>query len=181
MRARTFGYSTHAEPVEISDCAEVQGLSVPSNSENIHGVNVVDEATLCGAPRSLHSGHFLHPVAELQDLKSFLGRPILVARGSLPTAPGLMYSLTMSWTSLLGEIPFLAERLRGVRGFRADAVFSVEHNANPFHQGLYAASFQYGAGQFNRGSRASMCTNLPHVRLNLADHTRVELRVPALS
>lgn len=81
----------------------------------------------------------------------------------------------------MAEIPNFFARLRGVRGIRADLVFTVEHNANPFQQGLLVACFQYGQGQFLRADKPSQCTHLPHVRLDIAHHTQAVLRVPYLS
>jgi hypothetical protein len=60
-------------------------------------------------------------------------------------------------------------------------VFTIEHNANPFQQGLLVGAFQYGDHQYNRAAVPSMCTHLPHVRLNVSDHTQAVLTVPYLS
>lgn len=97
------------------------------------------------------------------------------------SAPANLFSFAVSWTNLVNEVPVWADRLRGVRGIRATLVFRVEHNANPFHQGLLVSSFQYGANQFFRGDKPAMCTHLPHVRLNLSENTACVLKVPFLS
>jgi len=60
-------------------------------------------------------------------------------------------------------------------------VFTVEHNANPFHQGLLAVAYQYGDNQFLRGNKPSMVTHLPHTPLDIAHNTQAVLRVPYLS
>jgi hypothetical protein len=92
-----------------------------------------------------------------------------------------LYTLVVSYSSLAANIPSFVERLRGVRGIRADFVFSVEHNCNPFHQGLLVSGFQYGSNQLDRGALPSLVTNLPHVRLDVAHNTRSVLKVPYLS
>lgn len=139
------------------------------------------EADVCAVGHPGSQSQFLAPDTDLQDLKGFFSRPVLITRGNITTSVGNLYTLAMTWNSFITEIPLWAERLRGVRGVRADLVFTVEHNANPFHQGLLVAAYQYGEGQFLRGSRPSMCTHLPHVRLNLSEHTSATLRVPYLS
>lgn len=88
--------------------------------------------------------------------------------------------MTASWANLALELPLFAERLRGVRGIRADLVYTIEHNCNPFHQGLLVPCFQYGQWQWSRRNPFA-CTNLPHVRLDVSHNTRAVLRVPYLS
>lgn len=117
----------------------------------------------------------------MQDLTYFFSRPTLISRGNLLAGTGSLYTLPCSWNNFVAEVPLWAERLRGVRGIRGDLVFTIEHNANPFHQGLLVASFQYGDNQFLRGNKPAMCTHLPHVRLNLSDNTAATLTVPYLS
>lgn len=147
----------------------------------ISGVHFVDEAEICATGFATGPSQFLAADDELQDLKGFFTRPTLISRSSLLTAPGSFYSLPITWTNLVSEVPLWAERLRGVRGIRGTLVFRMEHNANPFHQGLLVASFQYGANQFLRGTRPATCTHLPHVKLNLSENTAAELRVPYLN
>jgi hypothetical protein len=118
---------------------------------------------------------------QLQDIKTFFSRPTLVARGNLITSPGGLYNLSLSWSQMANAIPNFANRLRGVRGIRADVVFTLEHNANPFQQGLVVLGFQYGTNQFLRVTRPSMITHLPHTRLNLSENTQARLTVPYLS
>jgi hypothetical protein len=114
-------------------------------------------------------------------LKSFFSRPTLIARGNLSSTTGPLYSFEASWTNFGLEVPNWPERLRGVKGIRGDLVFTVEHNCNPFHQGLLVSAFQYGTGQFLRVNKAATCTHLPHVRLDVAHHTQSKLTVPYLS
>lgn len=98
----------------------------------------------------------------------------------MDTSPSTLYSMTASWANLALELPFMVDRLRGVRGIRADLVYTVEHNCNPFHQGLLVPCFQYGANQWPRRNPFA-CTNLPHVRLDVSHNTRAVLKVPYLS
>lgn len=119
--------------------------------------------------------------SDLQDLKSFFSRPVLWSRSSLSSTPAALTTHIITWTELNNLTPTWATRLQGVRGIRGTLVFTVEHNANPFQQGLLVASFQYGDRQYRRGIRPSLCTQLPHVRLDIAHNTQAQLRVPFMS
>jgi hypothetical protein len=62
-------------------------------------------------------------------------------------------------------------------------VFTVTVAANPFHCGVIAACFQYDGAiddvdQYCRAINPQLCTNLPHVRLDIAESTMCQLRVP---
>lgn len=162
-------------------CEPVSALDVPSNITDVSGVVFADEASICAVGPAGSASQFLVADDSIQDLKQFFGRPTLIARGSLSASPVNLYTLAISWTNLVAELPLFAERLRGVRGIRADLVFTVEHNCNPFQQGLLVSCFQYGNGQFSRATRPASCTHLPHVRLDVAHNTRAVLKVPFLS
>ena len=138
------------------------------------------EADVCAVGPPGTASQFLVPDDELQDLTHFFSRPTLISRGPLLAGTGNLYTFLATWNTFVAEVPFWADRLRGVRGIRGDLVFTVEHNCNPFHQGLLVACFQYGDNQFQRGNKPSMCTHLPHVRLNVADNTSATLKVPYL-
>lgn len=141
---------------------------------------MAEEATVCATAFPGTGSQFLVPDDSVQDLKSFFMRPTLISRGNLNTAPATLYTLPISWANMVAEIPNWAERLRGVRGIRADLVFTVEHNCNPFHQGILVSAFQYGANQWSR-LKPYACTHLPHVRLDVSHNTQSVLRVPFLS
>lgn len=166
---------------QVSNCNEIDSLVAPSKEQEQQGVVFSGEADICAVGHAGSASQYLAPETDLQDLTYFFGRPTLISRGNLSSSPGVLYTLSTSWDFFVLEIPFWAERLRGVRGIRGDLVFTVEHNANPFHQGLLVASYQYGDNQFLRGDKPSMCTHLPHVRLNLSDNTAATLTVPYLS
>lgn len=142
---------------------------------------MVGEADVCASGYAGTGSQFMASDSELQDLKHFFARPTLISRGNLLAAPGPLYTFVANWLAFVAEVPLWENRLRGVRGIRGDLVFTVEHNCNPFHQGLLVASYQYGDGQFLRGDKPATCTHLPHVRLNVADNTAATLRVPYLS
>nr|QJZ28385.1 hypothetical protein 2 [Lactuca sativa dicistroviridae] len=179
--ARGTVYIEHADPSNTTNCNEIASLDAPSKEEVIAGVVHAGEADICSVGHAGTGSQFLAPESELQDLKHFFGRPTLLSRGNISSAPGPLYNFPVSWSNFALEIPLWTERLRGVRGIRADLVFTIEHNCNPFHQGLLVGAFQYGAGQFKRGDKPSMCTHLPHVRLNVADNTSATLTVPYLN
>jgi hypothetical protein len=73
--------------------------------------------------------------------------------------------------------------LEGVEGVRFTMVFTVTVAANPFHAGTLVLNYQYGSrvldtDTWQRSSLPYACTQLPHVRLNLAEETMVQLSVP---
>ena len=159
----------------------MNGLDVPSVVEDNAGVLFADEASICASGFAGTGSQFLAADDSVQDLKSFFSRPTLVSRGSLSATTGPLYGFNVSWTGLISEVPNWASRLLGVRGLRADLVFTIEHSCNPFHQGLLVGAFQYGTGQFSRSNKAATCTHLPHVRLNVSHNTSARLVVPYLS
>jgi hypothetical protein len=169
------------DPVSIDNCDRVEGLSVPSDKDTHAGMSFKGEAGICATGVPDAPSHFLGGTQGLQDLKAYFSRPTLIARGSLSASPGALYNLSASWSAFATEIPNFANRLRGLRGIRANLVYTIEHNANPFQQGLLVGSFQYGSNQFLRCARPSMCTHLPHVRLNVSENTMARLTIPYLS
>jgi hypothetical protein len=151
-------------------------------TENNAGVMFSDEAPICAAPAQTVASGMYKADVDMQDIKSYLGRPALISLGSLSATTSSLFNTPASWTTLSSLIPFFEDRLRGVQGLRATLVFTVEHAANPFHQGLLVSCFQYGAGAaYARHSTPWACTNLPHVRLDLSSNTMSVLRVPYLA
>lgn len=126
--------------------------------------------------------------SSFQNLKEYFRRPTWFGGGLLPVGTR---ERAFSWAfdnlgdHILLRWPMGLERLRGVYGFRFRMVFTLTVAATPFQQGVLALGWQYGivdapAADFDRGRLSSAVTNLPHVRLDLAGTTMVQLSVPFL-
>lgn len=164
-------------------CADIQGLAIPQNAERNETTMFADEAGVCTTAPYEQRTSFISSISEFQDLKAFLGRPILAERGALATSSSVLYLNEITWNTLSTIIPNFALRLSGVQGIRFTLCAKVEHNANSFHQGLLHLGFQYGAplvasNTYLRGSNPSSCTMLPGVRLNISENTSCQLSVP---
>lgn len=126
------------------------------------------------------------PQADLQDLKAYFKRPRLIQRGSIAFANrNRLFASDLSINNLPTFFPQWTQRLSGVYGVRFKACYRLQVAATAFHQGLLALSFQYGTNAvgpdvFSRSSVSAAATNLPHVRMDLAELTMVELSVPFL-
>jgi hypothetical protein len=174
-------HTTPHEPVQVDQCSDIKGLSVAHDVQDHRGTIFEDEAAICVTAPVQIPYSALPATAALQDLKTFLGRPVLLQRGPVSTAPTNLFSFTVTWNTLATNIPGW-DRLTGVQGLRATLKFILETNANPFHQGLLVSSFQYGNSdsQYRRYDKPQLCTHLPHSRLNMSEHTQSTLIVPYL-
>jgi hypothetical protein len=139
--------------------------------------------------KDVSSLHISPIVDEYQDIKRYFERPRLVTSGSLAVIRGSLYAISVS-NPVTQFWPIQASgRLNGVYGYRCSIKVSVTVAATPFQQGLVVTSFQYGASAgpiYSPGNRPkfqnmSAVTNLPHARLDLAEHTMSELIIPFMS
>lgn len=167
-------------------CDEIQSLSMPERVEIAGKTTFVEEAC---EKVDVNGFDFEPPKllvseADIQNLTKYFERPRQIAMGDLGLTRTKQWSKDFSMASLLqvfGDAGI--NRLVGVFGLAFDIVFSLQVSSTPFHQGLVALSWQYGSEALSgylRCSRSFTCTQLPHVRLNLADQTMVQLRVPFL-
>lgn len=121
---------------------------------------------------------------DFQDLKNYFSRPRMIGNGVLPTASRANIFLSSITTDTIFSGYFLNgySRLAGVDGARFKLVYTLQVAATPYHQGILALNWQYATAG-NATSRAitsQSCTALPHVRLDLAVDTMVQLSVPFL-
>lgn len=129
---------------------------------------------------------FLSGAPEVQDLKEYFRRPRLIQSGTLSASASPLFNFDITKDSLFTDVfPTGLERLEGVEGVRFKMVFTVTVAATPFHGGVVALAYQYGSSifdpdQFCRVTLTPACTNLPHVRLNVAEETMVQLSIPFL-
>lgn len=168
------------------DCEDIQGISVPQDNEKVTDVTHFEsDAIQCAEVVSTNMST-IRPEGDIDSLKTYLKRPFLFRTGTFQTAPGAQETLNIAahndLVSVLGQNNL--DRMTGAKGFRATICFKLVVTATPFHQGIAALSFQYGlASSFNgrRGNFPYLCTNLPHVKIDLAEQTSVELRVPYIA
>lgn len=172
----------------IEECSSMDASMTIAGDANNAGVTVfANEA--CDSVEVL--GNYMPmslalPQAELQDIKAYFERPRLVTRGSVTF--GTTSSLTttiygINNASFIAQFPQWTQRLAGAYGIRFTLNFRLQVAATAFHQGVIALSWQYGPTSnptFSRYNKSFACTNVPHVRLDLAEHTMVELKVPFL-
>lgn len=146
-----------------------------------------NEAGQCVEVKASDSFYSVNQVADLQSVKEYLARPRLFDTFVFGTSPGVV--TTMDFDSTAAFRTFLSpvnwDRLKGAVGVRGTLKFHLVVAATPFHQGLAYMCFQYGIsvadGNWNRGNVFNLATNLPHVRLNIAEETMATLSVPFVS
>lgn len=126
--------------------------------------------------------------SDLQDIKSYFARPRLGYRGVIPYGTrDRRFGDAISTNRLPDFFPQWLQRLSGAFGIRFKLNFRLQVAATPFHQGVVTMSYQYGTTgldnmtqYYNRSRNSHSVTNLPHVRLDLAEGTMAELSVPFL-
>lgn len=167
-------------------CSEIQSLSIPERVEITGKTMFVEEACEKVGVNGVEfeQNKLLVSEADIQNLTRYFERPRQIAMGDLALTRTKQWSKDFTMKSLLqvfGDAGL--NRLVGVFGLAFDIVFTLQVSSTPFHQGLVALSWQYGSETLSgylRCTRSFTCTHLPHVRLNLADQTMVQLRVPFL-
>lgn len=124
---------------------------------------------------------------DVQNLTDYFKRPRLISRGALALSSiASQGQWDMTYASILSYFPQAAFRLSGVYGVKATLCFRLQVASTPFHQGLLALNWQYSCsssfiGTAKRANYPGLCTNLPHVRLDLSESTMCELKVPYMS
>lgn len=177
-----------ASTQEVDDCETYDGISTSDRVNTVAGVvHLEDETTLC-ADVTGHAKGTIASADGLEDLKKVLARPRAYARGSISTGVGNLINVPFfdraSWRAAIGALQF--DRMIGMAGFRATIVARVVVTATPFHQGILNLCWQYGVGNTplvnsRRGLYQATSVNLPHVKLDLAENSEVELRIPFIS
>jgi hypothetical protein len=155
-------------------------------NEEIGLVAFGNEAITCASAPS-HMGHYsISQGADVEAITKYLERPVIISTGILGASPGNLYrygfQTTASYRTLFGATNW--DRLDGAVGIRATLVFTLSVTASAFNQGILAVAYQYGLSTINNLDRSQwfpLVTNLPHVRLNVAETTTVQLEVPYVS
>lgn len=167
-------------------CEQIEGISLTDKIEDTTTVTSMEnDATLCATVKSAHRGT-IFGADDMNDLRMYLARPQVYDNGAFGTGTGRQTAGTIINNSTLSGLVGTVDmaRMTGARGFRATFCFKLVVSATPFHQGVAALSWQYGVNSANTGSRSNFfyqTPNIPHVKLDLAEETSVELRVPYLS
>lgn len=169
----------------MQDCEDINSLSVGANPTVAGKTTFMQEA--CTSVEAL-GAHYAkateaHKQTDEQDITRYYARPRLIKTGTCATATrNNLYAVQFSPAYLLSSMTAGGlSKLTGVYGLRFTIVVTVQVAATPFHQGVFAINWQYAATSgdtFLRYTETSACTNLPHVRLDLATDTMAELRIP---
>lgn len=125
--------------------------------------------------------------SDVASITKFLERPVLVAAGNLnntaDTVWAYAYNTTADYRNQFGANNW--DRLKGAVGIRATLVFTVNVTASAFNQGILVLAYQHGADSLTSNEarhRWLPCVvNLPHVRMNIASSTMMQLEVPFVS
>lgn len=181
-------YILHAtdQIVDETKCNEIEGLTINSTPETTGVTSFVSDAGVCaGVPVQPVTG-FSAGTPEVQDLKEYFRRPRMISTFVAATARSNLLALTIDdGLIFVNWFPQGFDRLLGVEGVRFNMVFTLTTSSNPFHQGCLAMSYQYGyklgdPDVVPRYLSNALVTNLPHVRLDFATETMVQLTVPWL-
>lgn len=180
--------ATKQDNVDVEVCEEIEGLSI-TDTPNIIGevANFSSEAGICATvPYDAGTSAFTPSVEGYQDLKEYFSRPRMIASGTVPTTRSRLWGASVGFASLVSWFPNFLLRTEGAYGVRFSLKVMVTVAANPFQQALLALSYQHGVEEndteiYARSSDSATVTNLPHVLLNLAETTMVELEIPYLS
>jgi hypothetical protein len=178
--------ATKTDNILEQECDGYVGLSLVNPQDKVDGVaTFANEAALCDTlPYGEPTTSFVSAVPGYQDLKEYFQRPRLIAGGDIPTTRTRFYFAGPDTSTIFGSwFPDGFRRLAGVHGVRFNLKFVLTVAATPFQQSLVAMSFQYDAfpddlETFPRSESSALVTQLPHVRLDLAEHSMVELDVP---
>jgi hypothetical protein len=164
------------------------GISVADREDQIVDTSVFkSDATYCATVDG-HVHGTLSQSGDVGNLKTYLARPRAINQGTLATGTGRTLERSLvnrsSWSNVFGQQAF--DRMEGAVGFRATMCFRLVSTATPFHQGIVALSWQYASVTVDskNGSRSNfpaLTTNLPHVKLDVAEQTAVELKVPFIA
>lgn len=171
----------------VEECSEmVSALTVVGEAENTGVTEFAAEA--CIATEVMGKMYVPSPFSfsqpDLQDLKEYFARPRLISRGNVPFGSrAAVVRMDVNQTTVPTWFPQMYNRLSGVYAIRFTMCFRVQVAATAFHQGLLALNWQYQVntgepGFYVRSDQSGSCTNLPHVRMDLGEHTMCELSVP---
>lgn len=155
-----------------------------ASAENVGLLTRLGDANVCSEIPYTTPSSFLAATSVTQDLREYFNRPRIIASGTVGSA-GRIAGSDVFPNTISTFFPNSDIRLAGAYGIRFTIEYTLQVAATPFHQGLLALAWQYGAVtdstiEFDRAAKPYAVTHLPHVRLNLQKETSVTLRVPFL-
>jgi len=169
----------------------VEAALITGDTQEGTTLKTVTDAVVKIADKPMHADILASLKATASDrtdvsIKSFLAKPVEFASGNLATTDT---SSTFTYNRVFGTImsnTMLKEKLRGTFAFRATAIITLTVNATRFQQGRYILAFIPNGGGNNNNTAWNVLhdydrtirTQLPHVELDLALDTQVQLRIP---
>lgn len=123
-------------------------------------------------------------------IKEFLGRPQICPAGSIVWTTAQVQNtdlMTMNIPSAMTATSLFADKLDGFLGFKATMVLKVQSNAQKFASGILLISVLPVASHISTtrqtliASSIALKTQLPSVRMNIAETDEVEIKVPFIS
>ena len=144
-----------------------------------------NESAICAEVQGSNKYATLYSTEEIDSIKRYLARPVPLYQDNLFTTEGNIISFNFNnptdFSNRFTSQQF--NKLIGATGWRATLQFDLVVTSSAFNQGIVNLSFQYGTnvGNLARNSQFPLTTNLPSVRLNVAEQTRVSLSVPYVS
>ncbi len=123
------------------------------------------------------------------SVKDFLAKPWVSSSGSLTTSDVATSFGMTDCTIALQISPLHVAKVSGASGIRFTSVMTLHVNASPFQSGIYLLAFLPCAGagggstQFDNWTRSHaysivQVSQLPHVKLDIACDTQVQLKFP---
>lgn len=126
-----------------------------------------------------------------QDLKSFLGRPVVLQDGLLTNTDAVTTFSPVEMLDAILQGTMVSQKLIGFGGIRGDAILTLQINATRFTQGRYLLNFYPTGGAmddahanlFNDCSQFTWVqrTSVPGIQIDLNSETQVQLRIPFMS
>lgn len=131
-------------------------------------------------------------INEEQTIKSFLGKPVMIADGLFQSSDVVStFGQFHVPGSIIGSTPLIQNKLSGFLGFKATTVFTLQVNANRFVQGRYLLNFYPLCGAYGTVEAARKLaihqyslmqrTQVPGIQIDLNCETQVVLKVPFVS
>lgn len=140
-----------------------------------------NEAAVCAEAPGTTSYTNLKQDIDDNSIRRLLARPVLVTSGGLGAAPGTAVAQGFQSTdfrNVFGAATW--DRMSGYLGVRFTLKITVIVSKTAFHQGVVSVVWQYGCANDNkfRGNHLPLSVHLPNARMNLAEQTMMELKVP---
>lgn len=170
------------EVAQETKCSVIEGITKDPQNEVYDIATFSNEAPVCAEAPGAPSYFSLHQDSDEDSLRRILARPIIVDAGDLNQVPGRQYirvfQSTASFRNFFGDRQW--DRIIGYLGLRFTMKITVIISKTAFHQGVLSVNWQYGVGSDNksRGNDFPLSVHIPHVRLNMAEATMMELSVP---